>query len=214
MKTKKLSIHTQLSALCLASIILWGCITFQSANGKRHIQLFPTHIQQSKWVLDSSKYQLQNFELANYKNKKSYNNGKKIFETITSADVVNMKGDGGNYCIMFWRPECPASQKNIRIADSLLRYGHNVMLLSLTNNYELIDKRLKKYTLHNYPYYIIDNKYASNTLLKVNINFIKECCPECYRKYRDEVVVANYLLIHDGTIEAIMKDDKRNIFYK
>jgi len=192
--------------LCF-SFIAFGCKTFISANGKRHVQLFPVRLKQNRHELDTSKYITQKFSRSNFKNKIVKQNNKKIFELITSADIASLKLEEDDIYIVFWNPQCPASIKEIRLSDSIIKAGENVILLSLFNNYDLIDKRLTRHMMYNCPYYIMANNNES-TVLKAKIKFIKESCEHCYQKYKDEVATIDYLLIQKGHIEGKMINNR------
>jgi len=206
--------HIQL-VLCLCLFLfLHSCHTFITANGSKHRQLFPSKVKDTKLTTDTNKYHLQHFSYANYENKSGFAGAKKHVEIISSSDIEDLKTRNGKYYLVFWDPQCPKSSPIIRKCDSLLRTGEKILLVSLRNDCELIDRRLKSRQFKYYPYYTIGNSFDSKVMLRRQISFIKQCCMECYESYRDDVAVADYLLVENGTVKSILYNDTSNILKK
>ena len=203
------------SVLCLLLLLfLQSCHTFITANGSNHRQLFPAKVKDATLTTDTNKYHLQHFSYANYENKSGFAGAKKLVETISGSDIDDLKTRNGKYYLVFWNPKCPASSSIIRKCDSLLKTGEKILLVSLRNDYELIDRRLKSRQFNSYPYYTIGNTYDSKVMLRRKIIFIKQCCMACYESYRDDVAVADYLLVENGTVRSILYNDTSNILKK
>jgi len=97
-----------LFSLSVFLLTINGCSTLKSANGKRHVQLFPVRLKQNRHELDTSKYITQKFSRSNFKNKIGKQNNKNTFDLITSADIASLKLEEEDIYIVFWNPQCPA----------------------------------------------------------------------------------------------------------
>ncbi len=200
------------SVLCLLLLLfLHSCHTFITANGSKHRQLFPSKVKDATLTTDTNKYHLQRFSYANYENKNGFVGSKKLVEVITRSDIDDLKTRNSKYYLVFWNPQCPKSSSVIRRCDSLLRTGESIILVSLRNDCELINRRLKSSLINSYPYYTIGSSFDSKVMLRRQISFIKDCCPDCYKSYRDDVAVADYLLIENGNIQSILYNDEDNM---
>ncbi len=208
-KSTQPQIHSLLYLLLF--LFLNSCHTFITANGSKHRQLFPVRVKDDKLVIDTNKYHLQHFSYANFENKSGFAGAKKLVEIISGSDIDDLKTRSGKYCLVFWDPQCPKSTSTIRKCDSLLKTGEKILLVSLMNDYELIDRRLKSRLFNAYPYYAIGNTYDSKVMLRRKIIFIKQCCPDCYKSNRDDLAVADYLLIENGNIQTILYNHPNNI---
>jgi hypothetical protein len=215
MKIYKPTIPQLHLVLCLCLFLfLHSCHTFITANGTKHRQLFPSKVKDATLATDTNKYHLQRFSYANYENKNGFVLAKKLVEVIGSSDIEDLRTRNGKYYLVFWDPQCPKSSSIIRKCDSLLKTGEQILLVSLRNDCELIDRRLKSSLFNSYPYYTIGNSFDSKVMLRRKISFIKQCCIECYESYRDDVAVADYLLVENGAVKSVLYNDTSNILKK
>lgn len=187
-----------------------GCQTFITSTGKRHYQLFPTK-DYSSVHYDTLRYIKQRFSEADFTNKSSYRDGKKLVEVISGEDILRLAATGGRYIIYFWNP-CPATTQNIRRLENLSKAGTNVIIVSLRNDLQLIDDNLKQTHFSRYPYFLCDAGNTSTIVLIRKRDIIKKACASCYEKYKDDIVLTDYLLLEQRRIIPVWHNNEMSIF--
>ena len=160
--------------------------------------------------MDTNRFTKQQFDLTDYNNKLAHKNGRRIIEPVEGFDVRAMVDTKGRYYLYFWTT-CPGTLPDIHKLDSLSQKGEKVMIISLRNNYELIDMILSKTHFSQYPFYTIEADRYTNILLIRKIKFIKEACATCYNQYKDDLAVADYVLVDSGVITPIMFNEKSGV---
>lgn len=191
-------------ALFCFSLFGSSCHTFTSANGEKHRQFMPAKESRSIGELDTSKFVKQDFLISDYTNKIAKRNGKKIIVPIEGKDISSFLPLQQRCYVYFWNPVCVGTLPDIRKFDSLSKAGENVVIVSLRKDYTTIDKALHKTSFSQYPYYVIEDEKYTRGLLVRKIMFSKDACPSCYTQYRDDLAIADYLLIENGTIKPVL----------
>lgn len=188
----------------LIALLLSGCQRYVTPGGRSHWQLFPAKDKIRASDMDTSRYVIRPFDVEAFSNKISRKGGKKIIEILYAADLKKLAQHGGRYRLYFWNPTCVQTQKTIRYLDSLARTGEQVMIVSLRRDYDVIDHKLGKTVFSNYPYYLIDGMDESKVLTVRHIRFIRKACEDCYRQHRDNLAVADYLIVENGTVVPVL----------
>ncbi len=188
-----------------------GCQRYTNAGGKRHIQLLPVKDKVNMSAMDMGRYIKMQFDLAAHTHKQAYLNGKRVVAVVDGQDLRSMSKSGAGYYVYFWNPYCPQTRKDIQRLDSLCSKGANVVVLSLRNDLDVISKRLEQTSFGRYPIYVVAEKYSTKELLMRKLRLIKEACAGCYEQYRDDLAVADYLLIENETILPVFYNDKDRV---
>lgn len=193
-----------------ATTICFSCRTYVSGNGSKHRQFLPSKDRAAISDIDTNRFIKLPFSLSDYSNKVAYKNGKRIIETIEGADLSIIANTKGRYYVYFWNPVCPDTRVDIHKMDSLSKKGENVIIISLRSNYDIISNKLAKTAFAQYSCYVLEAKRYTDVLLIRKIRFTKEACESCYVKYKDDLAVADYLLMENGNITPIMYNDTTN----
>lgn len=203
----------KISPVLLALILLFcsSCQTYVTSSGKKHRQLFPATDKTTVSDIDTGKYLLLPFSAADHSNRLTHKNGKRMVQMIRPSDVVQFAESKESHIVYLWDSRCPATQKQIRTLDSLCYNGVNVIVASMRYSCSDMDVRLRNTNFSRYPLFIIAPETRSARLLVRKVSFVKKCCAACYDKYKDDLAVADYLYLTNGTVTAVMYTDKRNV---
>gem|GEM_PF-2680351 len=193
-----------------ATTICFSCRTYVSGNGSKHRQFLPTKDRAAISDIDTNSFIKLPFNLNDYCNKVAYKNGKRVIETIEGTDLSTIANTKGRYYVYFWNPVCPAARIDIHKMDSLSKKGENVIMISMRSNYDIISNKLDKTSFAQYPCYVLEAEKYTDLLLVRKIRFTKEACESCYEQYKDDLAVADYLLVENGSITPIMYNDTTN----
>ncbi|MBE2290758.1 MAG: hypothetical protein IAE95_14485 [Chitinophagaceae bacterium] len=205
--------NNKISPVFLALILLFcsSCQTYVTSSGKKHRQLFPATDKAAISAIDTGKYLLLPFSAADRSNRLTHKNGKRVVQMIRPSDVVHLAESKESYIIYLWDSKCPATQKKIHTLDSICGSGVNVIVASMRYSCEAMDVRLRNTNFSRHPLYIIAPETRSGRLLVRKVSFLKQCCPTCYDKYKDDLALADYLYLANGTVTAVMYTDKGNV---
>ena len=195
---------------CTVALLCSACQTYTLSNGKKHRMLF-TARDKTDGSIDTTIYCKQQFNVADYDNKVAFNGKKRIIEPIEGADVQKLVNTKGTYYLYFWNQVCPHTLNDIHKLDSLSLKGANILIVCLRKNYVAIDKVLGKTNFAQYPYYTIEADRYTNMLIRKKIKFSKEACETCYDVYKDDLAVADYLMITNGKIQPVLYNESPNI---
>ncbi len=195
----------------VAAMLGESCQTYTSANGGKYRQLNPAKDKTDLSAMDTGRFIRQRFDLSDFTNKVAFRNRKRIIVPVEGSDVRAMVNTNGRYYLYFWNPGCPATRSEIHKMDSIAQKGESVMIISLRSNYEVIDTILGKKHFSQYPWYTLEADRYTSKLVVRKIRFIKEACPTCYEQYKDDLAVADYLLLENGTTKPVMYNDSGGI---
>jgi hypothetical protein len=190
--------------ILLIALLLSGCQRYVAPGGRSHWQLFPAKDKISASDIDTGRYVIRPFDSEAFSKKVSRKDGKKIIEILEAADVKKLAEQGARFRLYFWNPTCVQTHKTIRYLDSLARTGEQVMIVSLRRDYDVIDRKLGKTAFSNYPYYLIGGMDESKVLTVRHIRFIRKACEDCYRQHRDNLAVADYLIVENGKVVPVL----------
>lgn len=194
--------------LCLLTV---SCHTFVLSNGKKFRQLAPVKDNTPGIQIDTTKFTRQAFKLSDYHDKNSHHNAKRIVVPTLGTDLTALVNTNDKYIVYFLDPRCPSSIPYVHKLDSLSKTGYQIVIVSVRSDYGMIDRRLSKTNLSQYPYYTIEDEKYTNILLRKKIEFIKELCSSCYQQYKDDLTFADYLLIENGKVMVIYHTAENNI---
>ncbi len=203
--------QTLTTYLFLALICCNSCQTYVTGDGRKHRQLFPPKDKRGIASLDTNKYILLPFDAADHTNKTTHKNGKRVVELISPSDIRILAASKKRYLIYFWNPACSHTLNSIRVLDSCAQKGENVIVVSLRNTPDIMDSRLQKTVFLQYPLFIVNSENYSTRLPVRKIRFIRESCESCYKQHKDDLAVADYLLLDDGAITPIMYSNTANV---
>lgn len=190
--------------IILSAILCQSCQTYVSGTGKKYRQFLPAKDLTSSTGLDTSRFTKQPFNLSDYTNKVAYRNNKRIIVPLKGMDISALVNKKGRYYLYFWNAGCRGTSDDIHNLDSISKNGGQVFIISMRSSYNVIDRILSTTAFSQYPYYIIEDKKYSNKLLTRKIRFIKEICNSCYEQYRDDLAVADYILIENRNVTVVM----------
>ena len=196
--------------IALFCIVCASCHTFTFSNGKKYRQAFPTKDKSSLSTLDTSLFTWQQFQLSHYTEKQGKLNNKRIITPLYGSDLKKLPAKG-KYYIYFWNPTCVAGTVHMKILDSLSKQGENVIILSLRNEYELLNRKLSRTSFAQYPICIISGERSSNILLQRQVNFVKEGCSYCYEQYKDDLIFAQYLVVENDSVKVVFDTSAESI---
>lgn len=192
-------------AMPLVLLLLCGsCQKFVLSNGKIHRQFLPVKDRVSRSNFDSTKFTKLAFNLSDYTGKVAYRDSKRIVSPLTGSDIKTLLNTKKRYLLYFWNPGCPGSRSEIYHLDSISKRGERVFIISMQRNYALIDRILSKTDFSQYPYYTIEEEKYTNTLLLRKIGLIRDACDSCYDQYKDDLAIAEYLLLESGRVKVVM----------
>lgn len=197
--------------LFLATVCCCSCQTYVTSDNRKHRQLFPPKDKRGIASLDTTKYIRLPFNVADHTNRTTHKNGKRIVEIISASDVHTLAASKKRYLIYFWNPACLHTLNSIHILDSCLQKGENVLVVSLRNTPDIMDSRLQKTTFSQYPLLIVNSENYSKRLPVRKIRFIREACENCYQQHKDDLAVADYLLLKYGAITPIMYNNGESV---
>lgn len=195
----------------LAGSMLVGCQTFIGKSGTKRRQWFPVKDKTNASEFDANRFEKRTFEIVDYKSKMGFHGWRKIVVLIEGKDLKQLVSTNERYYVYFWNSACPGTQVNIRKLDSMSKKGMNILVVSLRANYNTIDYELKGTQFSKYPYYTIEAERYSNLLIRRQVDFIREACKSCYDDYKDDLGMADYLLIENGTIRPVWFNDRQNV---
>ena len=181
----------------LLFFFLSSCVLLKHKNNRKYIHFVKTdyNIDQS---FDSSKFVLKKFDKSMIKENSILENGKHVFATICTEDLIHFNDNKDTVFFYFWYQFCPSMKMKVRTLDSLVRTGSKIILLSSETNFARIDAMLKHTNFYNKPYLVLfSNRYGRYIDLK-EINFLKELLPQHYQIYKDDIWNLKYIYLYKG----------------
>lgn len=194
-------------------LALSSCQTYISANGNKHRQLFPTKDKGSINDLDTSRFVRKPFQDVGF-NTVDTRSSRKTVVPVSGTDLKALIEKDSEQLIYFANPGCPATAADIRKLDSLAKTGQNIIIVSLRKSYDRIDVLLRNTAFSKAPYYVVEDDKYGDVLLVKQIRVIKDLCESCYTQYRDDLAVAEYIIVGNGRTEVILYNDERNVMNK
>lgn len=185
------------------ALLFSSCLTLHTGNGKKYRQFAPVKDKSDPEGYSKTRFVKKQFDANAFLKNEGTENGKHVIVPLEGKDLLNNQSLEGTQVFLYY-PHCPASSAAVKKADSAAGKGIRVMLIATTSEYERIDALLKNTTFNKQPYYVIENKKYSNIVIRKRVNFIREMCEPCYEKYKDELDVADHILIGKDAIEIIM----------
>ena len=197
---------------CIAfPVLLASCATYTASNGKKYRQFAPVKDRMISADIDTGKYMRSPFSIQNHEHKTATINNKRVVVDFSGDDVQLIKESGREYLIYFWNAYCSGTTKAINTLDSLNLSGKNVIIASLRSDYNRVSTKLEKKSFSKHPYYFIEDGSYSNLLLNRIIDFIKDACPDCYNKDKDEVMFCSYLYVKGDSVKVVYHTDEDNV---
>lgn len=187
-------------------LTLQSCQVYVTDNGRKHRQLFPAKDKSIATALDTSRFVRKPFQYP----ASPMQDGKRVVMPVTGEDLGSLITAQDRYYLYFWDPTCKGALLEAYKFDSLSRQGLKVLIISLRKTYEAIDRNLSKTTFFQQPYYVIEDGRYSETLLLKKIRFMKDLCNDCYERYKDDLAVADYIVIGKGSVDVVMYNDEDN----
>lgn len=190
------------------SLLLWvyfaliGCQPIYSSNGSVYRQLAPAKEPRSN-SLDSTRLVLQSFNLSNFVNQVSRNGDRHLVERVTGTDIVKLMENGKTLDVYFFNPGCITDHAKIKLIDSLVQKGQPILAISISNDFPRLEKLLSRTSLSRWPYYVSSVQPNTRILIKRQSHFIKEACPTCYDKFKDDLFYIDHLRIDNGSLNVV-----------
>lgn len=197
--------------LFLATVCCYSCQTYVTSDDRKHRQLFPPKDKRGIASLNTNKYIVLPFNAADHTKRTTHKNEKRAVEIISASDVRILTASKKRYLIYFWNPVCSHTLNNIHKLDSCARNGENVLVVSLRNTPDIMDSRLQKTKFSQYPLLLINSENYSKRITVRKISFIRDACESCYVQHKDDLAVADYLLLENGKITPIMYSNAANV---
>lgn len=185
------------------ALLFSSCLTLYMGNGKKYRQFAPVKDKSDPEDYSKTRFFKKQFDANAFLKNEGIEKGKHVIVPLEGKDLLNNQSLEGTQ-VFFYYPHCQASAAVVKKADSIARTGIKVMLIATTSEYERIDALLKNTIFYKPPYYVIENKKYSNIVICKRVNFIRDMCEPCYEKYKDELDVADHILIGKDAIEIIM----------
>jgi hypothetical protein len=186
-----------------------SCQTFINANGDRHKQFLPARDGVHLAGTDTSRFAIEQFNQDHFYTP-AFNNKKHLVVPLSGEDISELARTGVRCFFYLWNQGCPQTAADVLKLDNLAKQGEKVLVISWRHDIGRTDNVLKKTYFSEQPYYVIGEDY-SDYLLKRKIDFYREACPSCYDQYRDDLAVADLLLVENGKVNIIMYYDSSDL---
>jgi hypothetical protein len=171
-------------------ILLSGCVTYNLTNNKKFRKLSPI---KDEATISSEEFEKYRFNIKLY-HKPDTN---KLVQYISTENINQIVDEiSFDLLIIFYYPNCSEPDKYIEISKFAENHDIPYILISEINSPTRMKELYVKHELNNKNQYIIPTiNNEEDVLSKKRLEFIKELCPECFIKQKDELIFSSVMIM-------------------